>query len=254
MNVMQERQDLFAHCFGLDTGKKTVAAVVGGGGKTTLIWKLCEELVQMEKKVIVTTTTHMGMEPERPFVRDGHTDEILEMLERFGYVLAASVDEKKGKLTALHGVETEERLRALGNICDVLLIEADGARRMPLKTPEAWEPVIPKLAHLVIGVMGLDSLYQPIKAVACRPEQTAAFLQKGVEELVTEEDLIKLAASNEGLRKAVEGRRYFVYLNKADVLPDRVIVGKIADVLEEKHISCVFGSLHENWICSREML
>ena len=47
--------------------KYRVIAVVGGGGKTSLIFRLCEEMVSTGKKVIVTTTTHMAYEPERPF-------------------------------------------------------------------------------------------------------------------------------------------------------------------------------------------
>ena len=52
--------------------RKQSIAVVGGGGKTSLIFRLCEEMVSTGKKVIVTTTTHMAYEPERPFAEEGN--------------------------------------------------------------------------------------------------------------------------------------------------------------------------------------
>ncbi len=37
--------------------------------------------------------------------------------------------------------------------CDVILIEADGSRGMPLKAPDEHEPCIPKSSCCVIAVM-----------------------------------------------------------------------------------------------------
>ena len=39
-----------------------VIAIVGAGGKTSRIKNLTKEYVQQGKKVLVTTTTHMGLE------------------------------------------------------------------------------------------------------------------------------------------------------------------------------------------------
>ena len=40
-----------------------VIAIVGAGGKTSRIKNLTREYVQQGKSVLVTTTTHMGLEP-----------------------------------------------------------------------------------------------------------------------------------------------------------------------------------------------
>lgn len=45
-------------------------------------------------------------------------------------------------------------------------IEADGAKRLPLKAPGEWEPVIPEFVDLVIGVVGMDALGEPIRKIA----------------------------------------------------------------------------------------
>ena len=38
------------------------------------------------------------------------------------------------------------------------MIEADGAKRLPLKVPGEWEPVIPDFTDLVVGVIGMDAV------------------------------------------------------------------------------------------------
>lgn len=240
----------FSGFFGLDQKQKSVIAVVGGGGKTTLLWNLCKEFTKKGKRVILTTTTHMAMEEHCPFVRDGNLKQIAAMLVKYGYVLTASVDEKKGKLCALEKAcdLEEEKLHKLLKMCDVLLIEADGARRMPIKTPASWEPVIPDLADTVVGVIGLDSLYKPIENIAHRPEQTAHFLKKEKRDTVTEEDLVAIASSLHGLRKCVGERSYYVYLNKADTLDDFKPAWRILSCLKEKNITAAFGSLQDGWI------
>lgn len=75
----------------------------------------------------VTTTTHMAIEKERPFALNGEGAEAL--IFKHGYVLAASIDIQKKKLSSLPC----EKLKKLSELCDVLLIEADGARKSLLK-------------------------------------------------------------------------------------------------------------------------
>lgn len=111
----------------IDAETTSVIAVVGGGGKTSLIFRLMEEFVAGGKKVIVTTTTHMAYEPDRPFAEDGDTDKICDQLKNFGYTVAAGLNRSKGKIDCL----PEEKLSEIKRLCDVLLIEADGAKRLP---------------------------------------------------------------------------------------------------------------------------
>ena len=67
-----------------------------------------------------------------------------------------------------------------GSSCDVMLIEADGAKRKPLKVPADWEPVIPDFADVVVSVIGLDCLGKPICETAHRAEYTSSFLGKKI--------------------------------------------------------------------------
>ena len=223
----------------IDPEKHQSIAAVGGGGKTSLIFRLCEELMAAGRKVIVTTTTHMAYEPERPFVEDGDIDAIRRNLQRYHYTVAASLDREKGKTGCL----SEEKLEELRKLADVLLIEADGAKRLPLKVPGEWEPVIPVFTDLVVGVIGLDSIGKPIGEICHRPECVADFLHKKQTDLVTEDDVFRIAVSDRALKKETGERCYHVFLNKAD-LPGK---GKIAEnlciKLQNRQIMAVWGSL-----------
>lgn len=225
----------------IQDGGCTVIAFTGGGGKTSLIFRLTKELTEAGKKVIITTTTHMAAEQEHPFSENGNSGRIRENLDRYGYTLAACVEKKSGKLCSL----PKDVLESLRDFCDVLLIEADGSRGFPLKVPEAWEPVIPEFTDIVVGVLGLDSLGRTIGVTAHRKERTEELLGKTQEALIESEDLVKIAASEKGLRKGAGNRAYRVYLNKADVLPDQEIAGRICMKLKEQGIAAFYGSLRQ---------
>jgi len=48
------------------------------------------------------------------------------------------------------------------NVIDYILIEADGAKKKPIKAPADYEPCIPKETTLVLGVIGIDAIERPL--------------------------------------------------------------------------------------------
>ncbi len=139
-----------------------IRAVAGAGGKTSLIKKLAEEYRARGKKVFVTTSTHMYAEPGVLLTDDAK--EIIEVLEREGYVMAGiSVGEK---ITAL----SKETYLAVCERADEVLVEADGSKHLPLKYPNGTEPVIYENTDEIILVCGLHGLGKPMKEVCHRPE------------------------------------------------------------------------------------
>ena len=217
----------------------TAVAFTGGGGKTSLIFRLAEELTETGKRTIIVTTTHMAYTADRPFAENGDRKTVRKNLFRCGYTVAASLEKDSGKLCGL----PEDQMKDLRDECDVMLIEADGYRRLAVKVPEGWEPVIPDFADTVVGVIGLDALGKPICRTAHRAELTASFLKKKPEDTVTPEDFVKIASSENGLRKNVGERLYRVYLNKADTLPSHEIPEEICRKLKKKGIQAAYGSL-----------
>lgn len=223
----------------LNVEHDTVIAVVGGGGKTSLIFRLCQELREKGKKVVISTTTHMEYEPSSPFAPDGDIAVAVKALDREGYVIAGHKEEETGKISAL----SDGQLAKLKECCDVMLIEADGAKNLPIKVPETWEPVIPAMASIVISVVGLDCLGKPIRQTAHRMERTAEFLKKSLDAPVTPQDVVKIASSICGLFKNVEDRIYRVYLNKSDILKETGAAEEILESLKQKHMIAAYGSI-----------
>ena len=217
------------------------AAFTGGGGKTSLIFYLAKKFSSQGKRVIVTTTTHMAWEPKRPFADAEDTEELCRLIEQYGYVIAAKHKAGQPKIS---GPELET-LKRLSGVCDLLLVEADGAKRLPLKVPAVHEPVIPEFADVVVGVTGLDCIGKKICDTAHRPDDVAEFLQKKTEELVMWEDVVKIAAAEDGLRKNVGEKSFLVYFNKADVLESSDVAENIIKKCREAGLEAVCGSLKE---------
>ena len=194
--------------FGIPRG---ITALVGGGGKTTLMLLLAHELAQTGARVIVTTTTHIfppdGMKTGNPA-----TPEEAKTLLAREPLLCFGTASKEGKLSApILPMET------LAACADYVLVEADGAKRLPLKAPAEHEPVIPSETQLVIAVAGLDGAGQRICDAAFRPERYAALCGKTEMDLVTPRDIALVLGHANGQRKNVpEGVRFAVLLNKAD--------------------------------------
>ena len=128
------RTDSILKALDIDTDRYPVLSVVGGGGKTSLIFRIMEELTAVGKKVLITTTTHMAYEPDRPFAEDGDIISIKHNLEEHGYTIAAALDREKCKISAL----SEEKMKEITALADVILIEADGAKKCPLKLTASW--------------------------------------------------------------------------------------------------------------------
>ena len=76
-----------------------VIAIVGAGGKTSRIKNLTKEYVQQGKKVLVTTTTHMGL--EQGMVLSDNLEDIRQQLEKQNVCICGSpVKERKNCIAA----------------------------------------------------------------------------------------------------------------------------------------------------------
>ncbi len=212
-----------------------VVSVAGAGGKTTILHTLAEEYALAGEHVVVTTTTHIVDEGKEYFLLDPSVEKIRQYLETFRQVWVGR-PAPGGKLKGL----TEPVFGELLTWDIPLLIEADGARRMPLKVPAAHEPVIPEETTHVLSVYGLDAVGRTFKEVCFRFELACPFLKKNETDTVTAEDIAFLAASERGGRKSCPGSAvYTVILNKADDPDRRELALEICRMLEREGISDV---------------
>lgn len=194
----------------LDPTRHRAVALVGGGGKSSTMFALAKEGVELGLRVIVTTTTHMLPHPRLPLTDNPAPDHLAALLAHHPVITLGRYDHR-GKLT---GAGTVAGCLAAA---DLVLVEADGARLLPLKAPAAHEPVVPPDVHAVVAVAGLDCVGQAIGAICHRPEQVAALLHTGPDHILTPADVAAVLSSPQGGRKCVEQEMAFrCLLNKAD--------------------------------------
>lgn len=198
----------------LNIDEKEMISFVGGGGKTTTIFQLAKELIFLGKKVLISTTTKIGVplkdEYDYLFLKD-----IDHNFNPQNSTITILGEEIKGK--KLIGI-SPERLDEIftRNIFDIILIEADGANRKTIKAPANHEPVVPISSTKTIGVIGLDSLGKSIdKNNVHRAEILSAISEKALLDIIDEETIIKLVLDKNGLFKNTYGNKILL-LNKAD--------------------------------------
>ena len=221
-----------------------VVAAAGAGGKTSAIRRLAQEYIESGQRVIVTTTTHMMVEDRPWFLLEPSAEKMGELLAAYGQAWVGT-PAPGGKM---QGVPCEflDKIWKMGL---PVLIEADGARKLPLKVPGEQEPVIlPETTH-VLSVYGLDAVGQRMEDVCFRPERAAELLDKKITERVTAEDIAFLAASDRAGRKGCPPEAvYTVVLNKADDRKRRECALEICGLLCGKEIGNVIVSCYEEWI------
>ncbi|WP_315078497.1 selenium cofactor biosynthesis protein YqeC [uncultured Clostridium sp.] len=217
----------------IDINKKMIISFVGGGGKTSLIYELGSELSKLGKKVIITTTTHMHM-PEENVVLTDKKDDVLNLLYSKNMITVGQKCINKSNVHKYSNLINKENIQCVEEVkvekiqgfsieftrelieyCDFLLIEADGAKRLPLKMPANHEPVILEQSNLVIGVCGIDAVGKSIKETCHRKELVTKFLNVDEEHKINEEDVAKILLSEKGQKKNVKCD-YKVIINKVD--------------------------------------
>ena len=137
-------------------GKKTVVSVTGAGGKTACGLELSRTWAEEGQYVLAGTTTHME-DPEAlgvPGAVDVQAGEIREQMHREGWILAGTRSGTEGKITAL----PEDLFQDAGQAADRIVLEADGARRFPVKVPGQGEPVIRQETTHILILAGLSAL------------------------------------------------------------------------------------------------
>lgn len=161
-----------------------VIAVVGSGGKTSLIKNMTSNYLSQGKKVFVTTTTHMYLEKDTLVSDDAK--EIIKILDTTGYVMAGTPDGQK--ITSLCA-DTYNKVCAHA---DIVLVEADGSKHMPLKFPKEGEPVIPNNTDEIIIVTGIHGLGRPASKVCHRLDYVKKYLQIEDNTLISAEHILTL--------------------------------------------------------------
>jgi molybdenum cofactor cytidylyltransferase len=146
-----------------DIARGDVVAFIGAGGKTSTLITLGHELAEEGWRVLATTTTRIGenqlsLMPHAATLDDSMEDLSTALSEHRFVFLYDNIRGRKVYGPGLGWIP--HMLDSLDS--DVLLIEADGARGLPLKAPYEHEPVIPPETSLVVPIAALSVLGQPL--------------------------------------------------------------------------------------------
>src|SRR5690606_24722149 len=145
-----------------------------------LMFRLADELIAAGRSVVTTMTTHI-------FVGQMARAPGRLVLSGAGALLAqlpAALAEHRHVLIAGATVVEQDKVEGIPpsliqrvanhHAVDVVIVEADGSRRLPFKAPATHEPVVPPAATVVVPVVGLAVLGRPLTAAHVhRPELVA---------------------------------------------------------------------------------
>lgn len=203
-----------AHCpfdFFSD-GKKHTICLVGGGGKTTVMYELAAAWAACGRRVLVLTSTHILQPADGSFAADAAA--VHNLWQQRRYAVIGTPELSTGKLT----LPPQDLYEALHLQADVILCEADGSRHHPCKVPAEHEPVLLPDCDMVLAVTGMDALGNSLQQACQRSQLAAELLGCGAEKILDAQMLTVLLLSEQGARKNVGKRAYYIVLNKCDLI------------------------------------
>lgn len=196
----------------VNDGKKHTICLVGGGGKTTVMYELAAAWAACGSKVLVLTSTHILRPVDGSFA--ANVPAVQNLWQQGRYAVIGTPEPATGKLTA----PPQDLYEALHLQADVILCEADGSRHHPCKVPAENEPVLLPDSDIVLAVAGMDALDNSLQQACQRSQLAAELLGCGAEKILDAQMLTVLLLSEQGARKNVGKRAYYIVLNKCDLL------------------------------------
>jgi len=153
----------------LDIENEKLVVLVGAGGKTSCLYLLGKEMAGQGKRVVLATTTKIFRPRggEIPVLLDGpdFVDQLsLHLAGQRQVLVAGGVDGPK-----LTGLSCQRLLEvaALPQV-DMVIVEGDGSRGLPLKFPAPHEPVVCSADAAIVLVVGITALGRKLNESSCQ--------------------------------------------------------------------------------------
>jgi molybdenum cofactor cytidylyltransferase len=204
-------------------------AFTGAGGKSTALFRLARELLAGQPgkpgypAVILSASTHLFMRQ----AQSGDRHWVVEPEQVGDAWLPSELPPGLTVVTSPPGSDERTQGLPLPVLAQLaqraqdwgapLLVEADGARRLPLKAPADHEPALPEWVDQVVVTAGLWALGQPLGPDwVHRPERFAALSELAQGETITWQALRRVLSSPQGgLKSTHSGMRRAALLNVA---------------------------------------
>lgn len=228
-------------------------ALVGAGGKTTAMFTLARQLLGQYPTVLVAATTHLAQEQGKMATSHDTVrsmEEVGRLVLRPGVqlvtgLLVGSPGDPRSRLAGLEEPLLQRLLEIAIEKTIPLLVEADGARRLPLKAPESHEPAIPGFVDRVIVVAGLLGLGQPLDWLTVhRPERFSELSGLGPGQPITAQAVAAVLSHPEGgLKNIPPGAQRILLLNQAEDYFRRMKTGSIIGDLMHHYSPVIVAAL-----------
>jgi len=199
----------------------SIISFIGAGGKTTLLQRLAAEMVALQQKVLLTTTTKILSPPGIPFFLSNDLEKTLPDLKNHFKNLHIAVLGRNilpdGKVEGI----CASSVNILRDYLKVsVLVEADGAKGRPIKGYADHEPVLPSQSDFVLAVIGSDALGAVLSAE--KVHRLEIFIKSMNIEMEQSINVDMIAASYKkmselGMTQAPEAETVLI-LNKVDLL------------------------------------
>ena len=215
----------------IDLKERAFISLIGAGGKSTLFSLLARELYQENKKLVLTTTTHMFSSQlilpyKEAALIENNDEKVIEkkinyvFKERRIFELILVQHRKKDDFGEKVSGPSPFFLNKFWNLqyADYFLIEADGARGRPIKAPAAHEPVVCESTTDVIGVIGIDALGLSLSEKnVLRPKLFSQLTGLKMGKRITLREIATLICHPYGLLKNIPpNARMHLFINKVD--------------------------------------
>ncbi|HPL81335.1 MAG TPA: selenium cofactor biosynthesis protein YqeC [Anaerolineaceae bacterium] len=231
---------------------KSVVAFVGAGGKTTAMFNLAREF---DFPSIVTTTTKLGLEQiklgDKHINLNGDLPDGSDFGDEKVTVVTDRMNANRTRWQGLDDLQISRLRNVAGVLSRALLIEADGAKTLPLKAPGEDEPIIPDFVDQVIVIAGLGAVGNILdEGNVFRPALYSELSGQDKSQPVSLESIARMLINPMGGLKGIpENAKRTVILNHADLVPlNNVELAMFRNYLIKHYHEAYIGSLHEGWL------
>lgn len=195
--------------------KGDIVSIVGSGGKTTLLFNLANEL-KSEYRVLVSTSARILMPLKEQYDYlytdiQSYINNKNKTVKSCITVISESINKETNKLIGIN----DEELRVLINDFDIILLEADGSCKLPLKGWKSHEPPVLNETNKTIGVMPVNLINKKTSSEFIYGFDEFNILTDN-SEYISFEAIGKICSNKDGIFKNSKGSLY-LFLNKADI-------------------------------------
>ena len=214
-----------------------ILSIVGSGGKTTTMFTLGRELIN--SKTLLTTSTKIGRQVGIDYETIDKFEDLKNMYIKSGIYLSGNSVENN-KFTGIDNMDLE----MISYLFDYIIIEADGAKMMPLKGWREIEPVILNGSNKTLGIIPIDIYNMKLKDINIFNRDIFMDIVGNEKVYFDKECIYSLTTYEKGLFKNSIGDKT-LFLNRCDELNEEIIL-EFDDLAirlkKEKNINTILGS------------